>query len=58
MGEKNLYDYWSGNWKTHNMEWNMAMARAVLDAWQLKFSEVGGLLLRAWLCFMYGYTPE
>ncbi|XP_037068599.1 LOW QUALITY PROTEIN: protein patched homolog 1-like [Pollicipes pollicipes] len=39
MGEKNLYEYWTDNWKTHNMDWSVPMAKAVLDAWQLKFSE-------------------
>ncbi|KAF0297659.1 Protein patched [Amphibalanus amphitrite] len=39
MGEKNLFEFWAGNWKTHNMDWNMAMAKSILDAWQVKFSE-------------------
>ncbi|XP_037090839.1 protein patched-like [Pollicipes pollicipes] len=39
MGERNLFEYWDRHWKTHSMEWNMTMAKAILDKWQLAFTQ-------------------
>ena len=40
MGERNLYEYWADNYKTHSMDWTLGTAKAILDAWQLKFTQV------------------
>ncbi|KAF0297177.1 Protein patched [Amphibalanus amphitrite] len=39
MGERNLYEYWADTYKTHSMDWSLATAKAILDAWQLKFTQ-------------------
>ena len=40
MGERNLYEYWADTYKVHNMDWTLATAKAILDDWQLKFTQV------------------
>ena len=42
MGERNLYEYWADTYKTHSMDWSLGTAKAILDAWQLKFTQVSG----------------
>ena len=40
MAEKEMYQYWSENYKTHNIGWSVDKAKAVLEAWQRKFTQV------------------
>ena len=40
MGETAMYEYWNENYKTYNIEWTKDKARAVLEAWHRKFTEV------------------
>ena len=40
MGSKNLYEYWHGDWRVHNIDWTQAKAQAILDAWMNKFINV------------------
>ena len=35
-----MYEYWNENYKTYNIEWTKDKARAVLEAWHRKFTEV------------------
>ena len=45
MGETAMYDYWNENYKTYNIEWTKDKARAVLEAWHRKFTEVCVLII-------------
>ncbi|XP_061192639.1 protein patched homolog 1-like [Saccostrea echinata] len=40
MAEQEMYQYWSEHWKTHSIGWSLEKARAILQAWQRKFTEV------------------
>ncbi|KAK3091489.1 hypothetical protein FSP39_020198 [Pinctada imbricata] len=40
MGHQSLYDYWTNHYKTHSIDWTPDKAKAVLEAWQRKFTEV------------------
>lgn len=40
MAEKELYQYWSESYKTHSIGWSVEKAKAVLEAWQRKFTQV------------------
>ena len=54
MGERNLYEYWADTYKTHSMDWSLGTAKAILDAWQLKFTQVSaffGTFIRLMLSF-------
>lgn len=46
MGEKDLFDYWSQTYKTHNLGWTQEKAKAILEEWQVKFSEEVRLLVQ------------
>ena len=35
-----MYEYWNENYKTYNIKWTKDKARAVLEAWHRKFTEV------------------
>ncbi|KAF7287732.1 protein patched [Rhynchophorus ferrugineus] len=39
MGEKELYEYWSGHYKVHHISWSQEKASLVLNAWQKKFAQ-------------------
>lgn len=38
MSERELYDHWNENYKTHYAGWSIKIAREILSAWQEKFS--------------------
>jgi patched 1 protein len=40
MAEKEMYQYWSEHYKTHSIGWSVEKAKAVLEAWQRKFTQV------------------
>ena len=40
MGEQAMFDYWAKDYKVHDIDWSLDKARAVLEAWQRKFSAV------------------
>jgi len=40
MAEKELYEYYQETYKTHSIEWTKDKAKAVLQAWQRKFTQV------------------
>ncbi|XP_046388102.1 protein patched [Ischnura elegans] len=39
MGERELYEYWSDDYKVHHVDWTQEKASLVLDTWQRRFSE-------------------
>ncbi|XP_071455100.1 protein patched [Hetaerina americana] len=39
MGERELYDYWTDDYKVHHVDWTQEKASLVLDTWQRRFSE-------------------
>lgn len=39
MGNKDMYDYWSDNYKVHHIGWNQEKAAQILDAWQKRFAQ-------------------
>ena len=45
MGEATMFEYWNENYKTLNIDWDKDKARAILEAWHRKFTEVGTSLL-------------
>lgn len=40
MAEKEMFQYWSEHYKTHSIGWSVEKAKAVLEAWQRKFTQV------------------
>ena len=40
LGEKELYDYYSDQYKVHNINWSQDKAKKILEAWQRKFTQV------------------
>ncbi len=40
LGEKELYDYYSDQYKVHSINWSPEKAKTILEAWQRKFTEV------------------
>ena len=46
MGEKDLYDYWSDDYKIHTLDWSRDKAKEILNEWQLKFREEVSRLVR------------
>ena len=45
MGEEALFSYWDQTIKTSGTEWNVDVARQVLETWQRKFVSVSGCLV-------------
>ncbi|KAG8230581.1 hypothetical protein J437_LFUL004494, partial [Ladona fulva] len=39
MGERELYEFWSDDYKVHHVDWTQEKASLVLDTWQRRFSE-------------------
>ncbi|XP_057663155.1 protein patched [Diorhabda carinulata] len=39
MGDHELYEFWSDNYKVHHISWNKDKASIVLNAWQKKFAD-------------------
>lgn len=46
MGEKEMYEYWSQDYRVHNLDWSQEKAAQILDAWQRKFTRVKTTLLQ------------
>lgn len=40
MGEQNVFHYYKNNYKVHHIEWTVQKAKAILEAWQDKFTQV------------------
>ena len=40
LGEKELYDYYSDQYKVHSINWSQEKAKKILEAWQRKFTQV------------------
>lgn len=34
-----MYDYWSNQYKVFSIDWSQEKAKAILEAWQRKFTE-------------------
>ena len=47
LGEKELYDYYSDQYKVHSINWSQDKAKKILEAWQRKFTRVKTIF--AWL---------
>lgn len=43
LGEHELYEFWSGDYKVHHIGWSRDKAALVLNAWQKKFAEVSNI---------------
>ncbi|XP_030748534.1 protein patched [Sitophilus oryzae] len=39
MGERELFEFWSGHYKVHHIGWNQEKASLVLNTWQKKFAQ-------------------
>ncbi|XP_076353489.1 protein patched-like isoform X1 [Tachypleus tridentatus] len=39
MGEKQMHEFWKDHYKVHNLGWDVAKAKLVLETWQRKFTE-------------------
>ncbi|XP_072401810.1 protein patched [Diabrotica undecimpunctata] len=39
MGDHELYEFWSDNYKVHHISWSKEKATTVLNAWQKKFAD-------------------
>lgn len=40
MGEQELFEFWSSNYKVKHIPWSQERASTILNAWQTKFAQV------------------
>ncbi|XP_076319648.1 protein patched-like isoform X2 [Tachypleus tridentatus] len=39
MGEREMFEFWKGHYKVHNLGWDEEKAKLILETWQRKFTE-------------------
>ena len=43
-GQKMMYEAWKGNYKVDEIRWTAEKAGAIVEEWQRKFTQVGGMV--------------